>query len=295
MAFPTETVYGLGADAFNAAAIAGIYRAKGRPSDNPLIVHVASVEAVGGVAAETPPHARRLIEAFFPGPLTLVLPRSPRLPAAVSAGLETVGVRMPADATAQAFLAACRTPVAAPSANRSGRPSPTSWQAVREDLEGRIGCILQSERSRYGLESTVVDCTGAAPVVLRSGSITLEMLRRVAPEAHAAAPGEALLARSPGTRHRHYAPTATVHVVERPDEAAADAPYAAYIGLTPPPPGAAFLLTCVAEDAAAYSYELFAFFRESDRRGARRIYCQAPPETGVGVALLDRIRRAALR
>ena len=144
VAFPTETVYGLGADAFNGDAVQQIFAAKGRPSDNPLIVHIADRAQVDRLAASVPGPARALMDRFFPGPLTLILPRCPDVPSVVTAGLDTVGVRMPDHPVAQRFLAACGTPVAAPSANRSGRPSPTTWQAVRDDLDGRIPCILKA-------------------------------------------------------------------------------------------------------------------------------------------------------
>ncbi|MFN7621581.1 MAG: L-threonylcarbamoyladenylate synthase, partial [Acidobacteriota bacterium] len=174
VAFPTETVYGLGANIFNEAAIAKIFAAKGRPSDNPLIAHIATLDQLLSLAREIPPAARLLIDRFFPGPLTVVLPKLPAVPMIATAGLETIGVRMPDHPLAIELLRACGLPLVAPSANLSGRPSPTTWQAVLEDLEGRIACILQGEPTRVGLESTVVDCTAAVPTLLRAGAITLE-------------------------------------------------------------------------------------------------------------------------
>lgn len=297
-AFPTETVYGLGADAFCEAAVRAIFEAKGRPPDNPLIVHVTRPDQVPHVAQRIPGAARQLMERFFPGPLTLVLPRHPDLPPVVTAGLDTVGVRMPRHPVAQAFLAACGTPVAAPSANRSGRPSPTSWQAVLADLDGRIPCLLRGGRTEAGLESTVVDATGAAPVVLRAGVVTLEQLRAVCPKARLA--DEEYLAdekheappRSPGTRYRHYAPRACVRLVDRPGDARPDAP-AAYIGLTPPEHPRAFRRVQVCADEAEYARELFHFFRESDAAGCAVIYAERVPPHGLGRALMDRLQRAA--
>ncbi len=290
-AFPTETVYGLGADAFDPEALRRIFSAKERPADNPLIVHVARVEQIGALARSIPEAARALMDRFFPGPLTLVLPRHPHVPGRVSAGLDTLAVRMPRHPAARAFLSACATPVAAPSANRSGRPSPTTWRAVREDLGGRIACILQGDRAEIGLESTVVDCTGAVPTVLRAGAVTLAMLRAVVPEVARAA-GAGAQRRSPGTRHRHYAPRAAVRLVGQPAEAVPGARHA-FIGLDAPARPEAFGHVRRCADVAAYAYDLFHFFRTCDAAGCTRIYCQTVPDEDLGQALMDRLRRAA--
>jgi len=292
VAFPTETVYGLGADAFNPEAVRKIFEAKGRPLDNPLIVHIAHLDQLARLVRDVPEAARRFMERFFPGPLTLVLPRHPDVPDEVTAGLPTVGVRMPRHLVARAFLEACGTPVAAPSANRSGRPSPTRWEAVYADLNGRIACILQGDRSDMGLESTVVDCTGPEPVVLRAGAVPLEALREVVPETRLVGNEMSLKARSPGTRYRHYAPQARVVLVDHPDEAVPD-PRHAYIGLTPPAHPEAFGACCVCPDVETYAYELFDFFRRCDAQGCTRIYAQRVPRTGLGLALMDRLERAA--
>lgn len=298
-AFPTETVYGLGANAFDEEAVRQIFRAKGRPSDNPLIVHLAHRRQIREVALRVTPHARRLMEAFFPGPLTVVLPKRPEVPDVVTAGLGTVGIRMPAHPVARAFLACCGCPVAAPSANRSGRPSPTSWAVVRRDLGGRIPCILRGARARVGLESTVVDCTGRVPVVLRPGAITLEQLRAIVPGTRKATARDLKRGRSPGLRHRHYAPDARVHIRTPGDTAAPPAfvpggtrSLPAYIGLHPPRAGA-WRLKKKCRDVEEYARELFHFFRQCDQAGVSAIICEAVPERGLGVALMDRIRRAA--
>lgn len=292
VAFPTETVYGLGADAFNPAAVRKIFEAKGRPSDNPLIVHIACIDQLDRLVTAIPETARRLMARFFPGPLTLVLPRHPDVPDEVTAGLPTVGVRMPRHPVARAFLEACNTPVAAPSANRSGRPSPTRWEAVYADLHGRIACILQGDRSDMGLESTVVDCTGPEPVVLRAGAVPLEALQEVVPETRPVGADEFLKARSPGTRYRHYAPRARVVLIDHPNEAVPD-PRHAYIGLTPPSHPETFGVYCICPDVETYAYELFDFFRRCDAQGCTRIYAQRVPPTGLGWALMDRLERAA--
>src|SRR5690606_21353072 len=288
VAFPTETVYGLGADAFNPDAVRLIFEAKGRPPDNPLIVHVATREQIDEVVASRSAAANRLIEGFFPGPLTVILPKSYAVPPEVTAGLETVAVRMPDHPVAQAFLRACGRPVAAPSANRSGRPSPTTWEAVRDDLDGRIGCILRGERAPLGLESTVVDCTVDPPVVLRAGAVSVEdLLEAVGELAFSPARGERPT-RSPGLKHRHYAPSAKVIIVDHPPDELHE--QEAYIGMEEPENP--FLHQRICSSVDEYAYELFDFFRQCDAVGIRTIYCQKVREEGLGVALMDRLRRA---
>lgn len=294
-AFPTETVYGLGADAFQPTAVEAIFEAKGRPADNPLIVHVADRAHIARVAAEVPSRAEALLEEFAPGPLTLILPKHPDLPSVVTAGLDTVGVRMPRHETAQAFLWACETPVAAPSANRSGRPSPTMWTAVRDDLDGRIGCILQGERTEAGVESTVLDCTVSPPTVLRPGAVSVEALRAEVGTVRAETGAEeGDDTRSPGTKHRHYAPAAQVHLVETPSDAE-PSPEAGYIGLDVPAASDAFACVQGAADIEAYAHAVFAFFRQCDRADCTVIYAQRVPPEGLGRALNDRLERAAAR
>ncbi|HEY8552520.1 MAG TPA: L-threonylcarbamoyladenylate synthase [Thermaerobacter sp.] len=224
VAFPTETVYGLGADALNPEAVARVFAAKGRPPDNPLIVHVTGPEQAGPqVVARWPDAARRLVERFWPGPLTLVLPAGPAVPAAVRAGLPTVAVRCPSHPVAQALIAAADTPVAAPSANRSGRPSPTRADDVWADLGPHLDMLLDAGPVPVGVESTVVDVTAWPPRLLRPGGLAVEAIEdalgvRLAPApalaADAAAP-------APGMKYRHYAPEAPVVLVEGPEPAVA--------------------------------------------------------------------------
>jgi L-threonylcarbamoyladenylate synthase len=292
-AFPTETVYGLGADALQAGAVESIFEAKGRPADNPLIVHLADRAQLSTVAAAVPDVVAPLLDRFVPGPITLILPKHPSVPSVVTAGLDTVGVRWPRHALAQAFLAACDTPVAAPSANRSGRPSPTTWEAVQEDLGGRIACILQGGRTEAGVESTVLDCTATSPTVLRPGAVPVEALREAIGPVDVGEEGDDDAPRSPGTRHRHYAPAARVRLVDGPAEAV-PGPDAAYIGLDPPVPDD-FQPVCVPVDVEAYAHDLFDFFRRCDAAGCAVIYAQTVAPEGLGRALTDRLRRAAAR
>ena len=291
VAFPTETVYGLGADVFRPDAIARIFAAKGRPADNPLIVHIADISQLRLLTSDLTASAEKLIAEFFPGPLTVVVKKAASVPAIATAGLETVGVRMPSNETAREFLAACETPVVAPSANLSGRPSPTDPHAVAEDLSGRIDCILAAEPTVIGLESTVVDCTGDVPVLLRPGAVSADEIRRVAGEIRdASGADDGLLARSPGTRYQHYSPRARV-VMIRSEEQLPPGEKNAFIGIHPPKGETA--MRKIVSDADEYARELFAFFRECDRAGIATIYCEAIDDTGIGRAVMDRVRRAS--
>lgn len=216
VAFPTETVYGLGADATNEAAVEGIFQAKGRPSDNPLIVHLAKMEQIEKWISEISPLAKRLIEHFSPGPITYVMKHQGSFATKVTAGLTTVGIRIPDHAIALALLELADVPIAAPSANRSGRPSPTSAGHVKEDLDGKIDLLLDGGSTQVGVESTVVDVTGEIPILLRPGGVTLEDLQAVA--------GDVLLdtslqekPRSPGMKYRHYAPKGEMWLADGDD------------------------------------------------------------------------------
>ncbi|MCB1024440.1 MAG: threonylcarbamoyl-AMP synthase, partial [Acidobacteria bacterium] len=230
-AFPTETVYGLGANIFDEASIFRIFEAKNRPSDNPLIAHIGDLDQLGDLVSETNDAALKLIETFFPGPLTLVLPKKEGIPAIATAGLETIGVRMPDNGLALEFLRECSTPVVAPSANLSGKPSPTTWRAVLEDLDGRIDCILQGETTKYGLESTVVDCTGKVPLVLRSGALSIEDIQKAVSSTQVYQLGAGEKPRSPGMKHRHYSPAADILLVSNTGVFSAGSGRNAYIGL----------------------------------------------------------------
>jgi L-threonylcarbamoyladenylate synthase len=291
VAFPTETVYGLGADVFSEAAIYKVFGAKQRPADNPLIVHIADLDQVNLLAAEITNSSRKFVERFFPGPLTVVLKKSERVPLSVTAGLENVAIRMPLNEMALEFLAACKTPVAAPSANLSGRPSPTTWEAVSEDLDGRIDCILRGDPTEIGLESTVVDCTRDEPVILRPGAISLEELRSVISKTRKLTDADRAQALpSPGLLHRHYSPAANVVLINAVS-LVPNAETSAYIGLSDRTETFRFVKMC--ETADDYARELFEFFRDCDRRGIGTVYCEKVAGEGIGAALMDRLERAA--
>lgn len=241
VAFPTETVYGLGANALDPEAVGRIFVAKGRPSDNPLIVHVAVRESLGALVEEVPEVGRRLIEAFWPGPLTLVLPRTEQVSDRVTAGLATVAVRMPDHDVALGLIAAAGVPVAAPSANRSGRPSPTTARHVYDDLRGRIDLVLDGGPAGVGVESTVVDVTGDRPVLLRPGGLPLEELSRVAGEVlfDPGLEGRGVMTpKAPGMKYTHYAPQAPLTLIApRPGTPLARLAEAAWQAVTEPPAG----------------------------------------------------------
>jgi L-threonylcarbamoyladenylate synthase len=292
VAFPTETVYGLGASVFDERAIAKIFEAKRRPVDNPLIAHIGDLDQIGHLVAELPDNAQKFIDVFFPGPLTLVLKKFERVPLIATAGLDTIGVRMPGNAVATEFLKSCGVPVVAPSANISGRPSPTTWEAVFEDLNGRIDCILQGEATTIGLESTVVDCTASDPIVLRSGAVSLESLREIIPTTRSCDTEQNDIARSPGLKHKHYAPNARVVIVRSPFDVP-DSVSFAFIGVEKPSGKPELIKIC--ESVEEYAHSFFAFFRECDKLNIETIYCQSVEETGIGAALMDRLKRAESR
>lgn len=321
VAFPTETVFGLGADARNPQAIARLFAAKGRPTDNPLIVHLADALNWPLAAAELPDLAQRILARYSPGPVTVVVPKARDICESVTAGLDTVGVRIPAAVEARALLQAAGIPIAAPSANLSGRPSGTCWQSVLEDLDGRIDAILCVDVEHVGLESTVIDCTGSAPVLLRPGSLGLAELQREFPDArtlhlelnhssHDREPGGAgeqlpepfdrSMVNSPGLRHPHYQPRAQVQLLESSNGCSIDFSQArttyAYAGLDAPPAG--IQLSRQFADVAAYAHGFYEFLRTADRAQVDVIALQAISmevacQSGIAAALRDRQRRSA--
>jgi L-threonylcarbamoyladenylate synthase len=306
VAFPTETVYGLGADALDPVAVGRIYAAKGRPADNPIIVHAPDAATAWGVTSGPTQLAERLAERFWPGPLTLVLGAAESLPRAVTAGLDSVAVRVPDDAVALALLRLAGVPVAAPSANRSGRPSPTSADHVLDDLGDAVDIVVDGGPCRVGVESTVADARGDVPVVLREGAITREQLLEAAaagggPSRSAGGTGAAAgpdRHASPGTRHRHYAPACRV-VVAAPGEAASVADGLAAdpslrVGMVargPVPRGVAPVARFTdAEDLAARLYQAL---RDAEAAGLTDLVVEGVADRGIGRAVMDRLRRAA--
>lgn len=309
VAFPTETVYGLGANALDAEAVERIFAAKGRPANDPLIVHIASIEWLPQVAAEISPLAHTLAERFWPGPLTLVLHRTPAVPDGVTAGGETVAVRAPNHPIAQALLRACNVPIAAPSANRFGHTSPTTAQHVLDDLDGRIEMVLDGGSTSIGVESTVLDLTVSPPVVLRHGGVPIETLRAVI-GAVGERPNhktETVLA-SPGLLDRHYAPH-TPLVLYRGTGAAATM---MAIGAQLEREGIRVCVLALEEDRTLLeshglnyvtlgsesnlnevAQNLYGALREADARGAAVLLARDPHGDGIGAAIRDRLARAA--
>lgn len=304
VALPTETVYGLAANALDPAAVARIYEVKGRPAHNPIIVHVADGAAARECADAWPEAARRLADAFWPGPLTLVAIRSVRIPDIVTAGGPTVGIRWPSHPFIQAVIRECGFPLAAPSANLSNRLSPTTADHVRKQIGHRVPLIVDGGPAQVGIESTVVDVTTAPPRVLRPGMVHEESLREVLKTPRTEAEGTPVPAgtlRSPGLLRRHYAPRAKLTILSWNDDAelrsklrpdrAGRTHVIAYQKI-PSPEGLAGV-SVIPHDAEAFARALYAELHRCDDLGAEGIVVEAPPETGVWRAISDRLKRAS--
>ena len=295
VAFPTETVYGLGAHALDRAAVRRLFVAKGRPATDPLIVHVASLDAAAPLVARVPAAALPLARAFWPGPLTLIMPRSAAVPDEVTAGLASVAIRVPAHPIARALIEAAGLPVAAPSANLFSHPSPTSAAHVRHDLDGRIDLILDGGPTTVGVESTVVDLTTDPPQVLRPGAVTLDMIQAIVPAVRAretSISDDTAPQVAPGLLTRHYAPRTplTLYRGARAQERLdADAEAAARQGLR-------ITILDLDGEPGAVAHRLYAVLREADALGADGIYARDLDSTaGLGHAIRDRLQRAAAR
>ncbi|WP_432933119.1 L-threonylcarbamoyladenylate synthase [Microbispora sp. CA-135349] len=299
VAFPTETVYGLGANAEDPAAVARVFQVKGRPPTHPLIVHIGGVEHLGDWVEDVPATARLLAERFWPGPLTLVLRRGRRVPLETTGGLETVAVRVPDHPVALALLSAFGGGVAAPSANRFGSVSPTTASHVRAELGEAVDFVLDGGSCEVGVESTIVDVTGGTPSVLRPGGVTREDLEAVL-GSPLAVPSTSRI-RVPGQHPSHYAPRARVVLVE-PEKVVAEAELAQElghrVGVFLPPSFAdaevkAHAVVALPDSMAAYAHGLYGFLRELDQRGCDLIVASLPVEEGLGLAIANRLRRAA--
>lgn len=304
VAFPTETVYGLGANALEPDAVKKIFNAKGRPADNPLIVHISRVDDIEKVASYVPDIAYKLAEKFWPGPLTIILPKSEDVPKITSGGLDTVGIRFPSNPVARRFIELCGVPIAAPSANLSGSPSPTTAKRVFEDMNGRIPVIIDGGECKFGVESTVISIDRSTVKILRPGAVTDEMLLEVVDSViidggvlHEIPSGQKAL--SPGMKYKHYSPKADVTLVKGSYEA-----YSEYVKNNPKD-GLFCLIfdedeavdgvpyVTYGKDSETQAHRLFEALRELDERGARFVYARSPESTGIGLAVFNRILRAA--
>ena len=312
VAFPTETVYGLGGDALNPESSKKIYAAKGRPSDNPLIVHIADKRDLHRIVREVPEKAKKLMEAFWPGPLTMIFYKNELVPQATTGGLDTVAVRMPSDRIAAAFIRAAGGFVAAPSANVSGRPSTTTAAHVEEDLSGRIEMILDGGQAVIGLESTIVDMSVEPPVILRPGAVTKEMMEAVIGPLEVdkaiIAPDSGVKPKAPGMKYRHYAPRADLAVVE----GATEAVIAAINRLAGQAEAEGKKVGIIATDETKNRYQkglvlslgarkheeeiaqhLFEVLRDFDETDVDCIYSEAFDEASIGPAIMNRLLKAA--
>ena len=312
VAFPTETVYGLGANGLDERAVAGIYRAKGRPADNPLILHISDRCGVDKLARTIPPNARVLMETYWPGPLTVVLKRTRAVPDIITAGLDTVAIRLPASRVACELIQLAGVPIAAPSANTSGRPSPTNAQDVLADMDGRIAAILDAGPCDIGVESTVVDCTTPVPTILRPGGITLESLRATLGEVELDAALRDLehgVPRAPGMKYTHYAPAAPMTLVEgEPRQRAAKIRQLVATALADGqrtgavvsaetaiclPPETLLAVYGSWQEPEAIAANLYSVLRKFDAAPVDIIFAEGTREEGLGLAVMNRLRKAA--
>lgn len=306
VAFPTETVYGLGANALDSKAVSGIFEAKKRPLDDPLIVHISSREELDNIAEEIPQEADKLIERFWPGPLTIVLKKKDIVPDLVTTGLETVAVRMPSNEIARKFIEACRVPIAAPSANLFGRPSPTCAEHVVEDLKGRIDIVLDGGKTEIGVESTVVEFIEGRVIVLRPGGISVEDLREIIGEVEVSSTQEPL-EKSPGHYPQHYSPRAEVVIIEE-GPAQREETLRKVQDLESKGNSVGIMakqenedsyrefnakVLGPASDARICASRLFHILREFDAEKVGIIVAEAVPEKGLGLAVMNRLRKAA--
>lgn len=293
VAFPTETVYGLGANVYDDDAIKKIFVVKRRPTDNPLIVHISNINQIESLVKKINNCAKTIIENFFPGPITIVLEKNDAISELVSGGLNTIAIRMPSLEMTKKFIDECGVPIAAPSANLSGSPSPTSWKHVYNDLNGKIPCILKGPDCEVGIESTVVDCTKNKPVVLRPGIISIEDLKKVFSDVKIYKPKNISKPKSPGMKYKHYAPKAKVILINSEEDLEKiefDKDKAAFIGLLKIK---GLKKIKRVNDLRDYARNIFKFFRQCDEENIEVIFCQSVPEIGLGLAIMNRLTKAA--
>lgn len=303
VAIPTETVYGLAADATNEEAVAKIFRAKGRPADNPLIVHVASKEDLLRLIKEVPPYVEKLIDTFSPGPMTYVLKSDANVATNVSAGLSTIGVRIPNNETALELLRVVGLPLAAPSANLSGKPSPTTADHVMQDLSGKIAAVLDDGPTTIGIESTVVDCTREIPVILRLGMITEEEIRQVVGRVEVASHVTEGPPPSPGMKYTHYAPDVPLVLVKNreklreiiSEKRATGARVGVIVSTISPEKVIAEKIVSLGENEKEATRNLYRLLRSFDAANVDVVICEAPTSTNETAAILDRLERAATK
>ena len=311
VAFPTETVYGLGANALDEEAVRSVYEAKGRPSDNPMIVHIADIADLDGLVEggsfRMPPYAKILAKQMWPGPLTMVLKKAPSVPGVTTGGLDTVAIRMPMNETARKLIAEAGVPVAAPSANTSGRPSPTTAYDVLEDMDGRIDAVIMGDQCDVGIESTVIDMTSDEPVILRPGIITREWIETVLgtevsydkslliniEDEEGSMPGDDsdFKPRSPGMKYKHYAPKAKVRLIAGDDEIFASK--VMELGIEAKREGLKPAILEYGNDANKAAHKLFADLRELDRQGYDIILIRAIDTKGAGFGVMNRMLKSA--
>lgn len=301
--FPTETVYGLGANAYDDEAVKKIFKAKNRPMDNPLIVHISDFDMLKGLVREISDDAKKLMDKFFPGPLTLIMKKSDKIPNSVSNNLDTVGIRMPSDKEANAFIKACNTPIAAPSANISKRPSITNKKYLVEELSGKVDMILCSKSSQIGLESTVLDVSTDKVKLLRPGKISAKEIEEVIhKKVYGYSKEDALLPKSPGMKYEHYKPKTKVIVLSGEDKAIEDylnnldKENVGFLGLNNVlnrVVNSKVLLKSLGEDINEASKNLYFLLREMDKEQLNIIYAQAMPTDGIGLAYMNRLLKSA--
>ncbi|HLC68080.1 MAG TPA: L-threonylcarbamoyladenylate synthase [archaeon] len=291
--FPTETVYGLGADATNSRAVRKIYKAKGRPSDNPMIIHIARIEDIFNLSVDVPQKAIALAKKFWPGPLTIVLKKSSIISKEATAGLDTVGIRMPSHVIASALIKAAGVPIAAPSANISGRPSPTKAEHAIEDLNGKVDMIIDGGPVSVGIESTVIDLSGP-PALLRPGKITLEEMERLIGKikVHASimSPRIRTIAKSPGMKYRHYSPRAKVILITGEDAPRRTLELSKQYGKS-----GKKIFTINENNKEKLAKTVFGKFREADINNADMIIIKGVDESGIGLAVMNRLKKAATK